>query len=429
MNIRELHSIFLKQKLISTDTRRISAGCLFFALKGENFNGNRFASEAIEKGAHAVIVDEDVPLNNEKTIRVKNVLEALQQLANYHRRYLGTVILAITGSNGKTTTKELCNAVLSEKYNVCATRGNLNNHIGVPLTLLSMDKTTDIGIIEMGANHPGEISLLCEIARPDHGIITNIGKAHLEGFGGIEGVARAKGELFNYLVHHNGNIFVNEGNKYVKKLVPKDYPGTVYYNGKSGITAVSSDSNPFLNLKVSHRDRILEMNTNLIGTYNTENVLAACCIGFYLKVDAENIVKAINQYKPANNRSQLMQTTRNKIYMDAYNANPTSMVTSIDEFLRFKNEKKLLILGEMRELGDSSSHEHHSLVNHLKDLQVKSVFCVGQAFKKHAKDAGFKYFETTDDLSSYLLLKPLEGYFVFLKGSRSNQLEKLIPLL
>lgn len=429
MDTRELHSIFLQQKIISTDTRKISAGCLFFALKGENFNGNRFASEAIEKGAHAVIVDEDVPLKNEKTIRVRNVLQTLQQLASYHRRYLGTIILAITGSNGKTTTKELCNAVLSEKYKVCATRGNLNNHIGVPLTLLSMDRSTEIGIIEMGANHPGEISFLCEIVLPDHGIITNIGKAHLEGFGGIGGVTRAKGELFNYLVHHNGNIFINEGNKYVKKLVPKDYPRTVYYNGKNGISAVSIESNPFLNLKAGYKDRILEMNTHLIGSYNAENVLAACCVGFYLNVDAENIVKAINHYKPANNRSQLIYTGRNTIYMDAYNANPTSMVKSIDEFLRFKNEKKLVILGEMRELGDSSSDEHHSLVTYLKKLQVKSVFCVGKAFKKHAKDAGFIYFETTDDLSGLLLSEPLEGYFVFLKGSRSNQLEKLIPLL
>jgi len=429
MDIRDLHGIFLQQKLISTDTRNISAGCLFFALKGENFNGNRFASEAIEKGAHAVIVDEDVPVKNEKVIRVKNVLETLQQLASYHRVYLGTVILAITGSNGKTTTKELCHAVLSEKYRVCSTRGNLNNHIGVPLTLLSMDRNTDIGIVEMGANHPGEIGLLCEIAQPDHGIITNIGKAHLEGFGGIKGVARAKGELFNYLVHHKGNIFLNEGNKYVKKLVPIDYPGTVYYNGKHGLTAIGSDSDPFLNLKVEYLDRILKINTNLIGTYNTENVLAACCVGFYLKVDAENIVKAINHYKPANNRSQLIHTGRNTIYMDAYNANPTSMATSIDEFLRLKNEKKLLILGEMRELGVSSSHEHQYLVTYLKNRQVRSVFCVGKAFKKPAKDAGFTYFETTDDLCRLLLSEPLEDYFIFLKGSRSNQLEKLIPLL
>lgn len=402
---------------------------MFFALKGENFNGNRFALEAIEKGAQVAIVDEDLLQKHPNILRVDNVLTTLQQLARYHRLRSGIEILAITGSNGKTTTKELCKAVLSEKFKVCATGGNLNNHIGVPLTLLSMDVTTEFGIVEMGANHPGEIALLCEIAQPDYGLITNVGKAHLEGFGGIQGVALSKGELFAYLRQHEKTIFVNERDSYVRQLIPGHYSKAVWYNGSKGLEVQNITRDPFLNLRIRDKNSTFEINTNLLGSYNTENVAAACCVGLHLGLSAESIKRAIQEYQPRNNRSQLMNTSKNKIFMDAYNANPSSMQAAIAEFLQFSDSQKFLILGEMRELGDSSLQEHENIVAYLREQGIKDVVCVGKAFEQSAQKAGYKYAETTDQLKAWLFEEPLTGYFVFIKGSRSNQLEKVIPLL
>lgn len=429
MDIQELYDIYISGRIVSTDSRNITPGCLFFALKGDNFNGNLFAREALAKGARMAVVDEDPAQPDAAIIRVEDVLLTLQQLAAWHREQIGIPILAITGSNGKTTTKELCKAVGSEKFRVFATEGNLNNHIGVPLTLLSMDDTIGFGIVEMGANHPGEIARLCEIAQPDFGLITNIGKAHLEGFGGFPGVVRAKGELFDFLIKRGKTLLVNEGNSYVRGLVPADYSGAVWYNGSKGLQVESCISDPYAAFQIRHENHVMNLQTKLLGGYNAENVLAAVSMGFHLGIPEESILRAIRLYQPSNNRSQLIDTGKNRIFMDAYNANPSSMVSAVNEFLQLSSPKKLLILGEMRELGDYSRHEHTELIMHLVNHNVKDVICVGMAFEDAALNAGYQYADSTDQLRLWLSDNPLNGYFVFIKGSRSNQLEKLVPLL
>lgn len=429
MDTKGLYELFLKSGTVSTDTRNIQPGCIFFALKGDNFNGNLFAGDAIEKGASAVIVDEDIPPHDGTIIQVNNVLEALQKLAAYHRLQTGIPILAITGSNGKTTTKELCYAVLSKKFRVHATQGNLNNHIGVPLTLLSMKSDTEIAIIEMGANHPGEISLLCGIAMPDFGIITNIGKAHLEGFGGIHGVAAAKGELFRHLMQHGKTLFLNEGNSYLVPLVPQNYEKVIRYNGEHSLKVVKYTCDPLLTLKAVDGKIKFDIPTQLAGSYNAENVLAACSVGLRFGIGIRDIEEAIQSYQPGNNRSQLIKTSRNTVFMDAYNANPSSMTAAIQEFLRFDGQKKLLILGEMREVGNSSENEHEEIIALLKSRKIDQVICVGKAFEQPSYKAGYKHVQSVDDLNQLLAGEPLNGYFVFVKGSRSNHLEKVIPLL
>ncbi len=429
MDIQELYDVYISGRTVSTDSRNITPGCLFFALKGDNFNGNLFAREALAKGARVAVVDEDPAQPDAAIIRVEDVLLTLQQLAAHHREQIGIPILAITGSNGKTTTKELCKAVVSEKFRVFATEGNLNNHIGVPLTLLSMDNTIGFGIVEMGANHPGEITRLCEITQPDFGLITNIGKAHLEGFGGILGVVKAKGELFDFLIKRGKTVLVNEGNSYVQGLVPTDYSGAVWYNGSKGLQVESCISDPYAAFQIRRENHVMNLQTQLLGGYNAENVLAAVSMGFHLGIPEESILRAIRLYQPRNNRSQLIETGKNRIFMDAYNANPSSMVSAINEFLQLGSPKKLLILGEMRELGDYSQHEHKELIMHLVNHNVKDVICVGMAFEDAALKAGYHYAESTDQLLLWLSDNPLTGYFVFIKGSRSNQLEKLVPLL
>jgi len=429
MEINHLYDLFLESKAISTDSRSIIPGCIFFALKGDNFNGNHYAPEAIEKGARIALVDEDPTYPHPQIIKVDHVLHTLQQLARYHRLRAGIPVLAITGSNGKTTTRELCKAVLSVKFRTSATVGNLNNHIGVPLTLLAMDETIEFGIVEMGANHAGEIRLLCDIALPDYGLITNVGKAHLEGFGSIQGVALAKGELFTYLVQNGKTIFANQGNSYIRQLVPNDYPRLLWYNGKDGPEVESSGGDPFLRMRIRHGNRMLQVSTRMLGTYNAENVLAAWCVGRHFEIADSAIEKAVREYQPQNNRSQLVETGRNRIFMDAYNANPSSMYVVINEFLQFRGPNKLLILGEMRELGDSSGQEHESIIGYLKNQGVKNVICVGNAFLQSALKNGYKYAETTDQLIAWLSANPLRDHFILIKGSRSNQLEKLIPLL
>ena len=429
MEISQLNTIYLQNRSISTDTRNILPGSLFFALKGDRFNGNEFALQALDKGAAAAIVDEDINGGNARVIRVENVLKTLQDLARYHRQKTGITILAITGSNGKTTTKELCNAVLSAKFRVFATQGNLNNHIGVPLTLLSIPENCELAIVEMGANHPGEIRMLSEIALPDYGLITNIGKAHLEGFGGIEGVAKAKGELFDHLVAHGKTIFLNEGNSWLLRMAPSTYPHLVRYNGKSSLRAQAFECNPLLSLAVNDGNVSMNIKTNLAGSYNIENVLAACCVGLHFGVPAEAVDHAIASWQPKNNRSQLIQTGRNSIFMDAYNANPSSMAAAIGEFLRFEGNNKLLILGEMREVGASSSQEHEEITEMIANKGVRNVICVGNAFEPYAQKAGFRFFTSVDELNELMQKEPLTGYFIFVKGSRSNNLEKVVPFL
>jgi|WetSurMetagenome_2_1015567.scaffolds.fasta_scaffold65971_2 UDP-N-acetylmuramoyl-tripeptide--D-alanyl-D-alanine ligase len=429
MDIKAIYQLYQQHKVISTDSRNITPGCIFFALKGEHFNGNQFASQAVEQGASAAIVDEDTGNSDERIIRVADVLGTLQDMAAYHRNHCRFIILAVTGSNGKTTTKELCRQVLSKKYSVFATTGNLNNHIGVPLTLLSMDGGIQAGVIEMGANHPGEIALLCRIANPNYGLITNIGKAHLEGFGGIHGVAKAKGELFEYLMNHKQTLFVNEGNPYLPGLVPAEYTKVFRYNGATGLRAEKVSATPYLAMNVAHDSGSFKITTHLVGRYNAENVLAACAVGFHFGIDHKDIADAIASYVPQNNRSQLIQTEKNKVYMDAYNANPSSMAAAIQEFLTLEGKNKLLILGEMREVGASAQEEHEELINELKNKQVNNVICVGSAFEEIAVKAGYQHFQSVDELNRHLQKKSVSGYLIFVKGSRSNRLEKVINYL
>jgi UDP-N-acetylmuramoyl-tripeptide--D-alanyl-D-alanine ligase len=429
MDIEKLYDIYLENRLVSTDSRNIAAGSIFFALKGESFNGNRFAGQAIEQGASAAIVDEEFTAPHPRIFKVEHVLTTLQQLAAWHREKSGMTILAITGSNGKTTTKELCRAVLSKKFRVYATQGNLNNHIGVPLTLLAMGPQIQTGIVEMGANHPGEIRDLCRIANPDCGLITNVGKAHLEGFGSVEGVARAKGELFDHLIMHHHTIFMNDGNAYVRNLVPENYPRLIHYNSPKGWHAKDQISDPFLSLTISDGTDLASLKTNLLGGFNMENVLAACCVGIHFGVTLPAIQEAISEYTPRNNRSQFMDTGKNRLFMDAYNANPSSMRAAIDEFLLSDDKNKLLMLGEMRELGTSCREEHRALVDYLSERKVRQVMCIGKSFADAVTGTDFRYFESVEHVLTYLSVHPVSGYYILIKGSRANSLEKLLPVL
>ncbi|MBN2276033.1 MAG: UDP-N-acetylmuramoyl-tripeptide--D-alanyl-D-alanine ligase [Bacteroidales bacterium] len=429
MNINTLYKIYRDHPDISTDSRSIRQGCLFFALKGEKFNGNAFVGDAIKKGAYIAIADKKDCPAGEKIITVDDVLLTLQQLATYHRRACRFRILAITGSNGKTTTKELCSSVLRLKHKVFATGGNLNNHIGVPLTLLSMKPDTEIGIVEMGANHPQEITQLCNIAQPDYGLITNIGKAHLEGFGSIEGVARAKGELFSYLSLHKGTIFANAGDDRICGLIPDASKNVVLYNSRGTIRAEVRKSDLFLVLDVHDKGDIITLKSKLVGKYNTENILAAYVVGKYFGITAQKIGKAIEAYTPANNRSQYIRTARHEIILDAYNANPTSMIQALENFFAIKRTDSLIILGEMLELGESSSREHQAVIERLKKEPVKHVICVGQNFKTPAKSAGYNWYPDVGSLQSDLERSPLKASFILIKGSRGNKLEKLMEVL
>jgi len=429
MEISQLYRLFQKQGVVSTDTRKITRGSIFFALRGDTFDGSDFIEEALSKGA-AYAISDSARVSGDKIIRVENSLATLQKLATYHRNSLGIKILAVTGSNGKTTTKELCRAVLSEKYSVYATEGNLNNHIGVPLTLLSMKNSTEVGIVEMGANHPGEISFLCSLAQPDYGLITNIGKAHLEGFGSIEAVAGAKGELFDYLIENKRIVIVNEGDIRIIKLVRANYENAVYYNGKHGIYPGNIRDSLLLEFEAFISGKPVTIKTNLIGKYNIENVLAAFMVGISFGVSESSALRAIAEYKPSGHRSQLINTSRNRLFMDSYNANPSSMAVAIKEFLSANEKGKLMILGEMAEVGPSSADEHEEVVSMLQANGLKEeVIFVGKAFKSPAKNAGFMHFDTTDHLCSYFSKNPLNGKFILVKGSRINKLEKLLNYL
>ncbi len=426
MDIELLHIYFLESTGISTDTRNIKAGSLFFALKGDTFNGNKFAQEALDKGALRVIIDEkDNHLQNNKTLLVRNCLTALQQLANYHRKLLGLPIIALTGSNGKTTTKELINAVLSETYKTVATKGNLNNHIGVPLTLLSMNAKTEIGIVEMGANHHKEIEHLCEIALPDYGYITNFGKAHLEGFGSVEGVISAKSELYENLKKYNKKTFINtEDPLQIKQS-----------KGLDTILFGSEDAD--LNIKLIDATECIvvsfkntEIRSNLMGEYNFNNIAAAIAIGSYFKISKEKIKKAIEGYSPTNNRSQLIENGTNKILMDAYNANPTSMLAAIQNFRQAKGLNKILILGDMFELGKDAEKEHQSITDYLEQSSMGKVYLVGENFFKTKTQASrINKFKNFQDFAEYLKVHLPENSFILIKGSRGMALERVLAII
>lgn len=430
MTIKDIYNYFQKSAQVITDTRKIVEGAMFFALKGEKFNGNKYAAEALEKGAAYAVIDEKEFYLNDRTILVDDALKTLQQLATFHRKKLGIPILAITGSNGKTTTKELIAAVLSTKYNISFTQGNLNNHIGVPLTLLSMNENTELGIVEMGANHPGEIGILSEIADPDYGIITNIGRAHLEGFGSFEAIKKTKSELFDYLNRKKeGTVFYNIDNPILTEIT-QDIKNKVSF-GTSGadLNGEPVHSPPFIHVKVKFPKGILYLNSKLTGNYNFENIMAAACIGQYFEVDPLKIQKAVKNYSPQNNRSQLIEKNGVKIIMDAYNANPTSMQASIKSFGDAFPNPKFVILGDMLELGDDAQSEHSAILKQIKKHSFSEVFLVGPLFTESAKNSSFNTFISSEELCQHLTKNPVKEGAILIKGSRAIQLEKVLQFL
>ncbi len=430
MTTEQLYDIFLSNPVIATDSRQITDGCIFFALKGTHFNGNHFACDALESGASYAVVDEPLNSGNERLIRVDNALDTLQQLATHHREQSGIPIVAITGSNGKTTTKELTANVLKQKYNVEFTKGNLNNHIGVPLTLLSFSGATGIGVVEMGANHPGEIGFLCEIARPDFGIITNVGKAHLEGFGSFEGVINAKSEMYRYLEKTGGTIFIHADNSFLSDAAGPELKKITYGTSEGcWLRGEAIDSPPFLNLRVWFPSGLLYFNTRLTGSYNLENVLAASAIGKHFGVDPLMIKKGIEEYTPSNNRSQFFMAGSNQIIMDAYNANPTSMQASISNLLSQKSPSKVAILGDMLELGEYSGTEHQRIVDLLPADRSVTVFLVGKLFRETLHPEHFQTFENTAEVKEYLYKMRLQNSLILIKGSRGIGLEKIVEVL
>jgi UDP-N-acetylmuramoyl-tripeptide--D-alanyl-D-alanine ligase len=438
MNTPDLYNLFLKNPEICIDSRKANKGSLFFALKGPNFDGNRYAKQALETCSFAIVDNPEV-VDGERFILVDDVLLKLQRLAAYHRKRLGTPIIAITGTNGKTTTKELIAAVMSKKYKVAFTQGNLNNHIGVPLTLLSMTKEHKFGVIEMGANHQGEIALLCKIAAPDFGIITNVGKAHLEGFGSFEGVKKAKGELYRYLYENDGTAFVNYDNEHLEDMNP---PHNVIYYGTNDFTHCQGQmlaANPFLSLKWLTLDELSAdddlddssrtIQTQLVGDYNFENALAAVCIGDSFNVIPQDIKEAIEAYKPNNNRSQLCKTTSNTLLLDCYNANPTSMRKAIEGFHKQMQTNQVYILGDMLELGEASIREHGAIIGFLQELNITDAFLIGPFFSNYSEIDTYKYFDSVESLKVYLKENLLQNKQILIKGSRGIKLEEIVDFL
>ena len=427
MNVIEsIYQHYTKRYLISTDSRSIEKDCVFVAIKGERFDGNDFAYKVASDGiAACVIADRNDLPHHERLFIVDDSISTLQQLAKLHRERINITVIGITGTNGKTTTKELTAAVLSKKYNIIYTQGNYNNHIGVPLTLLQMRPDTEMAVVEMGANHINEIAQLCSIAQPDFGLITNIGKAHIEGFGSFEGVVKTKNELYEHLRNNGGKIFVNNDNTLLREL-SKDL--TCFSYGKDNNADIKAEVvsfNPYLTIRWNDN----EIKTNLIGEYNFENVLAAISIGTYFNVDKTQIIKAIEDYYPTNNRSQYIKTDKNEIVMDAYNANPVSMSNAIRNFRRISSNNALLILGDMKELGKDSENEHSIIISLVKELGFNKVFLVGEELLKADIDKSFSHFSDVDELISYINTHEVKNHKILVKGSNSIHLEKLKNIL
>ena len=427
MNLNELYELFLHHEKITTDSRHCPANSLFFALKGERFDGNQYAAKALEAGAAYAIIDNPEYLSGDRMILVDNVLDCLQQLAHRHRKALGIPVIGITGTNGKTTTKELLASVLATKFNVLATEGNLNNQIGVPLTLLRMNPDHEIAVVEMGASHPGDIDELVHIVAPNYGLITNVGYAHLEGFGSFEGVLHTKGELYDYLRHTNGKIFINQENKDLMGIAHG--LEQITYGQHEGAFAVGHvvESNPFLTFDWKQQGKIHVVESHLVGAYNIDNVLAAVAVGRYFKIPAERISRAIAAYEPTNNRSQYKKTERNDLIIDAYNANPTSMKAALDNFASLPVHPKAVVLGDMLELGKTSDELHSGIVRQLQAEAFDKVYLCGQHFARTAD--GFPSFTTTEELIAALRQDKLEGYHILIKGSHSMGLENVVELL
>lgn len=425
MQIDELYGIYRKNPSVQTDTRKLKEGDLFFALKGDNFNGNKFAKDAIAAGAVYAVIDEKVFDIPGKTILVDNVLETLQQLAKYHRQQFTIPFIAITGSNGKTTTKELIHAVLSSTFRTYTTEGNLNNHIGIPLTILKVKPDAELAVIEMGANHRGEIASYCTYTLPTHGIITNCGKAHLEGFGGIEGVKKGKGELFDYLrTLPHGHAFVMWDYDYLQEM-SKGISGLIKYGTRDAhVTGVVRKSEPFLEIEITYGldDPIIK--TQLVGDYNLPNVLAAVTVGDFFKVPGEKIKSSIENYHPGNSRSQLVIKGSNKIILDAYNANPSSMKLAIENFARLQEPRKVLVLGAMAELGTESLHEHQQIVELIEKYSWDKVVLVGGDFLKARHP--FQTFENVGQAKAWWQQQHFDNIHALVKGSRSMKMEEVL---
>ncbi|MBU2903421.1 MULTISPECIES: UDP-N-acetylmuramoyl-tripeptide--D-alanyl-D-alanine ligase [Arenibacter] len=424
MTIEHLHQLFLEFSQVCTDTRKISPNCIFFALKGDNFNGNTYAALALEKGASYAIVDEEEFAGHDNTILVENVLTTLQKLSQFHRNYCKAKVIGLTGSNGKTTTKELITAVLSKKYKTIATKGNLNNHIGVPLTLLSITPDTEMAIVEMGANHLKEIEFLCKLAQPDYGYITNFGKAHLEGFGSEEGVIKGKSELYDYLTSHDKSIFFNADDPIQQEKLSTVIKKFGYSQNNSEffkINLVGAD--PFVKIAVGD----IHITTQLVGSYNFTNCCAAILIGKYFNVELDEIKKGIENYIPQNNRSQIIDKNGHHIILDAYNANPTSMKAALENFQQLKADYKIAFLGDMFELGKTAEKEHQDISNIATNMNFDQVFLIGENFFKTKSD--LRKFKSFDHLKETLNNKTLKNATILIKGSRGMALERILDLL
>lgn len=430
METKQLYTYFVQHPLVSTDTRAIKSGSIFFALKGANFDGNQYAHEAIAQGAAYAVVDDPKVATSDRVLLVDDVLKSLQDLARYHRNQLAIPVLAITGTNGKTTSKELISAVLSKKYKLCYTQGNLNNHIGVPLTLLSMQKDTELAVIEMGANHPGEIAALCAIAEPNFGLITNVGKAHLEGFGSFEGVIKTKSEMYDYIRTHSGKCFVCAENAILMEKSNALDRITYGTTSSANVQGEAEASAYHLVVKALFPKGWLYIKTKLIGAYNFENVMAAVTIGMHFKVDPIQIQQAIESYQPSNNRSQLEERDTNKIILDAYNANPTSMQGALQNLERINHLNKCVILGDMLELGEYSAEEHQRIVDILEASTFNKMFLVGSCFSATHYSSRIQTFKTAVDLAHYLKEQvKFEYALILVKGSRGTKLETVLDAI
>ena len=423
--IEEIYNAFLScNQQVTTDTRNIAKNDLFFALKGPNFNGNKFAEKALELGAKFAVIDESEYFIDGKTFLAENVLETLQSLARFHRENINIPVVAITGTNGKTTTKELLGAVLSSQYNILITQGNLNNHIGVPLTILQLTKEHEIAVIEMGASKIGDIKELVEIALPDYGIITNIGKAHLEGFGDVETIKKTKFELYDFVIENKGAVVVNKEDEVLTSYIKDDIEKFTYGSFKADVTGKVVRQTPKLEMELTVEENAPKMlKTNLLGAYNRNNILAAACVGKIFNVSKENIEQSIAHYLPTNNRSQLVKTSKNTVIADCYNANPTSTMESLISFNQIESSQKLVILGDMLELGSSSEVEHQEIVDYLENTSLKAIL-VGGCYQK--TNSGFRTFKNTLELITFLKQNSLVNSLVLLKGSRGIKLEMLL---
>jgi len=427
MKTPELYNIFRATNGIATDTRKIDADTLFFALKGPNFNGNAYASQALEKGAAFAVIDDAKFKTSEKYILVDDVLQSLQNLANYHRKHLAIPVLGIAGSNGKTTTKELINAVLRTKFKTFATKGNLNNHIGVPLSLLAIDPSFEMAVLELGANHVGELATLCQIAEPSHGLITNNGLDHLEGYGSFEGVVQGNSEIFDWLLKNAGTPFVNSHDEILLRMATRFHQPYTYGGESDTSWATILENNFFIKVLTN---KGVQIQTQLVGEYNLDNINTALAVAQHFGVDHEAACRAVVDYKPANNRSQLIEKGSNKIILDCYNANPSSMRLSIESFAKMNLSNKALLLGDMYELGEFSQTEHQNVVDLIAKHDFKAVLLSGTAFSQTQTSASIFYkFESRQEMETYLKHNPLKNFALLIKGSRGMALEKLVEVL